>query len=329
MHAFKLLIANGVTAKTDSVSFEVRARPVQIQTPSFTTRKSTYITAGIVLKPDGSGLDSSISSVTVTEDKGIAKTAAIANGSFLDTTAIDEGQNWIVVSTSLGKDSVLVNRIVNHTPFAVVNAQLSGNSVCWTLRQVPIRTDKHFTNFKWMDDDIYTLGLRGKTGSKVFVTKPALSGEYYYGLIAADPDGNADTTRSYFIVNSDGSITNPVIAGNPEWAKRGRIYFFFPKAASSAGTINAAALRLQYIKDLGFNIIWMMPVMKNAYPINEQGGPGYNIIDFYNVAPEYRNKSGFQKFYLAGSCPWHQSDSGCYTKSYKSFSSLVCGCARQ
>ena len=295
MHTFLLLISNGSTIKTDSVSFEVRARPIQIQTPSFTTRKPAYITAGIVLKPDGSGLDSSLSSITVTV-KGIAKIVQVANGLFLDTTTIDEGRNWIIVSTSLGKDSVLVNRIVNHTPFAEATAKLSGISVTLDASMSSDPDGQTLTNFKWLDDPIFPLGLNGATTVSVSVSKPPMPGEYYYGLIVTDPDGNADTTRSYFIVKSDGSITNPAIASNPEWAKRGRIYFLFPKAASSAGTFNAAALRLQNIKDLGFNIIWMMPVMINAYPINQKGGPGYNIIDFYNVAPEYGTNQDFINF---------------------------------
>jgi glycosidase len=65
---------------------------------------------------------------------------------------------------------------------------------------------------------------------------------------------------------------------------------------SDAGTLNAAAQRLSIIHDMGFNIIWMMPVMVNAYPINNQGGPGYNIIDFYNVAPEYGTNQDFKNF---------------------------------
>jgi len=294
-HTFKLLVSNGSVTKLDSVRFEVRARPVQIQTPAFTTRKPTYITAGIVLKPDGSGLDSSLSSVKVTVN-GTAKTVRVVNGSFLDTTTILEGQNWIVVSTALGQDSVFVKRIVNHTPWASASAQLSGSSVKLDASNSTDPDAQTLTNFKWIDDPTFPLGLNGQTTSSVSVTKPAMPGEYYYGLIVSDPDGNADTTRSYFVVRPDGTITNPTIANNPDWAKRGRIYFLFPKAASSAGTINAAALRLQYIKDLGFNIIWMMPVMKNASPINQQSGPGYNIIDFYNVAPEYGTNQDFKNF---------------------------------
>jgi glycosidase len=139
-------------------------------------------------------------------------------------------------------------------------------------------------------------GVDGSTNSQITIAAPSVPGEYFFRLIAKDTDGHADTTRSYFTLNADSSVTIPSIASNPEWARKGRIYFLFPKAASPAGTINAAAARLQNIKDLGFNIIWMMPVMVNAFPINNDGGPGYNITDFYNVAPEYGTNLDFKNF---------------------------------
>ena len=40
----------------------------------------------------------------------------------------------------------------------------------------------------------------------------------------------------------------------------------------------------------------MMPVMKNAYPIDQHYGPGYNIVDFYTVAPEYGTNDDFKNF---------------------------------
>ncbi|MGA9121366.1 MAG: alpha-amylase family glycosyl hydrolase, partial [Bacteroidota bacterium] len=69
-----------------------------------------------------------------------------------------------------------------------------------------------------------------------------------------------------------------------------------PKAVSAAGTISEAAKHLQHIHDMGFSIVWMMPVMKNAYPIDNNFGPGYNIVDFYNVAPEYGTNADFKSF---------------------------------
>jgi glycosidase len=295
IHTFIIVAGAGNQSRSDSVQFEIRARPVQIQTPPFTTHKSVYVTAGFILKPDGSGIDTSVTSASFSLN-GIVKTVSVTNGNFLDSTALSEGPNRIKVSTTNGADSVLVTRIVNHSPNAQATAQLSGSSVQLSAANSTDPDAQTLTNFKWFDDPAYPLGLVGKTGTTVTVTKPSSIGEYYFGLVATDPDGNVDTTRSYFVIKSDGALENPTIASNPEWAKRARVYFLFPKAFSQSGTIAAASQRLQYIKDLGFNVIWMMPVMKNAFKIDQQYGPGYNITDFYNVAPEYGTNQDFKDF---------------------------------
>ena len=92
------------------------------------------------------------------------------------------------------------------------------------------------------------------------------------------------------------TVVTPTIASNPAWAAQGRIYFMFPKGVSQQGTLAAAATHLQRVKDLGFSVIWLMPVMKNASPINNGTGPGYNITDFYAVAPEYGSNEDFRAF---------------------------------
>ncbi len=293
-HSFKIIATAGNQSRIDSVQFEVRGRIVQIQTPAFTTHKSIYITAGFILNLDRTAVDTSITSVSLSVN-GIPKTIPVTDGNFLDSTALVEGPNLIKIVAPTGKDSVVVNRIVNHSPYARASVPYSGSPIPLSAAGSS-DPDSQALTFKWFDDPATPLGLSGKTGVNVSVAKPTVSGEYYYQLVATDPDGNSDTTRSYFTIKSDGLIENSGIATNPEWAKRARVYFLFPKAFTQAGTISAATLRLQYVKNMGFNVIWMMPVMKNASPINQGSGPGYNITDFYNVAPEYGTNQDFKDF---------------------------------
>jgi glycosidase len=70
----------------------------------------------------------------------------------------------------------------------------------------------------------------------------------------------------------------------------------FFKSHTPQGTINAAIPDLDRIAAMGYDIIWVMPVMRNRDPINNDGGPGYNIVDFYNVAPEYGTNQDFKNF---------------------------------
>jgi cyclomaltodextrinase / maltogenic alpha-amylase / neopullulanase len=295
IHTFTLTATAGTNSKTDSVRFEVRARPVQIQTPPFVTRKSAYVTAGIILKPDGSGPDSSVSSLTLTVG-GTLRVVPASNGTFADNTPLAEGPNTILVSTASGKDSVVVTRIVDHTPMGSVTATIEGASIVLDATGSVDPDGQTLTDFRWFDDSSTPLGLTGQTGVSATVAKPRVPGEYYFGLIVVDPSGNADTTRSYFTILPDSSLQNPGIASNPSWARKARVYFLFPKAYTSQGTLSAATAQLQRVRDLGFSVIWVMPVMVNASPINQGSGPGYNIVDFNNVAPEYGSNQDFKNF---------------------------------
>lgn len=296
MHIFTVQASTGALVKTDSVAFETRGRTVQIQTPAFVTRKSMYVTAGIVLSTTDAGLDTSITSLTLSVN-GSSKSVMVTAGKFFDSTTLSEGKNVIKVITPNGEDSVLVTKIVDHTPIARASISFAaGSTLQFSAGGSSDPDGQTLTDFTWLDDPAAPVGFAGKTGLTVSITKPVKAGEYFYSLAAKDSNGNADTARCYFIIKSDGSYVNPTIASNPEWAKRGRIYFLFPRATKTNGTINDAAERIPIIKKMGFNIIWMMPVMKNAYTIDNGGGPGYNITDFYNVAPEYGTNNDFKDF---------------------------------
>ncbi|MGE5314577.1 MAG: alpha-amylase family glycosyl hydrolase [Acidobacteriota bacterium] len=288
MHTFTLTVSAGSITKTDSVVFETRGRTVQIQSPSFTTRKNVFVTSGIVL--------TALDSVTVGVN-GTSKRVRVTNGSFTDSTQLFEGKNTIVVSGGDGTDSISVTRIVNHAPYARAEVAYAGASTVTLSASNSTDPDgEALWNFTWMDDPSAPLGLNGKNGVMATVPKPKAPGEYYFMLIARDTTGNADTTRSYFIIDAEGSYKNPSYADNPSWAKKARVYFMFPKSITQTGTLNAAALKLPYVRNMGFNVVWLMPVMKNAYPIDNNYGPGYNISDFMNVAPEYGTNQDFKNF---------------------------------
>jgi glycosidase len=279
----------------DTVTFITQAGFVQITSQGgYSTRKNIIQVRGVVQ-------NTSLTSVKLVRNNLDTTVVAVTSGSYVGADTLTEGLNTFkAVADSSGtrrvSDPITFTYIVNHTPFGKVAATLAGSQVSLSAAGSTDPDGQALTNFRWLDDPLVPLGLNGLTGVSVSITKPSLKGEYYFGLIVTDPTGNADTSRHYFIVNADGTIKNPTIASSPEWAKKSRVYFLFPKGVSSSGTLNAAALRLQNIRDLGFNVIWLMPVMKNAFPIDNNFGPGYNIVDFYNVAPEYGTNTDFRNF---------------------------------
>ena len=73
----------------------------------------------------------------------------------------------------------------------------------------------------------------------------------------------------------------------PEWLKSAAIYHIYPSTfmdsnGDGIGDLEGIRSKLDYIKDLGFNTIWMSPCFKSEF---EDGG--YDITDFYMVDPRF------------------------------------------
>lgn len=83
---------------------------------------------------------------------------------------------------------------------------------------------------------------------------------------------------------------------NPDWILGKVLYEIYVRAFSEQGTFNGVTDRLQELKNLGIDVIWLMPV----YPIgleNRKGSLGspYAIRDYFTVNPEYGSEDDFAR----------------------------------
>jgi pullulanase/glycogen debranching enzyme len=74
----------------------------------------------------------------------------------------------------------------------------------------------------------------------------------------------------------------------PTWLRDGVIYEVFPRNFSREGNFNGITARLDELKDVGVNILWLMPI----HPIGEKmrkgtiGSP-YAVKDYYAINSDY------------------------------------------
>lgn len=282
-------------ASADTVRFATAAGYVQI------TTRGGFATVNRFARIRGLVQDTGSVALRLVRNGTDTTSGVAAGGRWAITDTLTAGANeFRAVTDSAGtprvSDPITVTYAVRRAPLAAVQASGGGAGVLLDATGSQDPQGLPIAQYQWVDDPAVPLGLTGLTGSTASIALPAEPGEYYFGLIVRDAEGLADTIRSFFLVEPDGTVGNPAIAMNPAWAREGRIYFLFPKGASPEGTLNAAAQRLPAIRDLGFSIIWLMPVMKNAFPINNGIGPGYNIVDFTTVAPEYGTAGDFRDF---------------------------------
>lgn len=81
----------------------------------------------------------------------------------------------------------------------------------------------------------------------------------------------------------------------PEWAKDASIYEVNIRQFSPEGSFQAFTEQIPRLKNMGVEILWLMPI----HPIGEENRKGtlgsyYSIVDYTDINPEFGNKSDFR-----------------------------------
>ncbi len=297
-----VILTAGSTAggmNSDTVTFITQAGFVQI------TSQGGYSTRNPMRQIRGVVQDTSIHLVRLVRNDKDTSIVSVAGGSYVVTATLSEGINTFKTvadsgSSKIVSDPVTFSYIVNHSPSDSIAFISIGSQILLSARSSsdPDSGQTSQLTFQWSADETnpQSLTIANASGIEASVSRPTTPGDYYFSLIVSDPNGNKDTTKNYFTILNDGSFQNTTIASVPEWVKRGRVYEMFFKSLTPAGTINAALGYLPYLKSLGVNILWVMPIMENSSPINNGPGPGYSISNFVKVAPEYGTNDDFKNF---------------------------------
>lgn len=81
----------------------------------------------------------------------------------------------------------------------------------------------------------------------------------------------------------------------PSWLRDTVIYSLYPQSFNDTngdgiGDLNGITEKLEYIKDLGCNAVWMNPIFESHFL-----DAGYDVDDFYKIAPRYGTEEDFVK----------------------------------
>ena len=287
----------GGGVNSDTVTFTVPGFISISNIGGFTTRNPVRTLRGTVA-------DTSIHVVRIIRNGSVLDSTTILAGSYTLDVNLVEGSNafkaTVLDSSNIThtSDSVTFTYFVNHAPTAVIGFTVADSTI--TLdgsgSTDPDPAQTALLSYSWseMPGNPASLSLHATT-PMVTLARPPVTGEYDVQLVVRDTSGNADTTRNFFTVYKD-SVRGAALNTIPEWVRNGRIYSFYFKGLTPDGTISAALPYLPYFKKMGFNILWILPVMVNHYPIDNASGPGYDITDFYNVAPQYGTNADFKNF---------------------------------
>ncbi|GGD50468.1 alpha-amylase family glycosyl hydrolase [Croceicoccus pelagius] len=99
-------------------------------------------------------------------------------------------------------------------------------------------------------------------------------------------------------VSADPWTPQPYVElSHPEWSKDAVLYQINTRQFTEEGTFRAAEKELPRLKELGVDILWLMPI----HPIGEKNRKGtlgspYSVKDYYDVNPEFGTKEDFRHF---------------------------------
>jgi cyclomaltodextrinase / maltogenic alpha-amylase / neopullulanase len=289
------------TSSADTTTFTVQANVIQFLTLPSETWKTSWPLQGAIFNQNG-GFDTTVTSAQIVRFDSTWN-VSVTQGKLNKTIYLLEGDNKFVIKAVINSqtetsDTLNIIRKVNHIPEAQIDITQNGNTL--TLSGANSSDpDGQTLAYLWKEDPTnpQSLGINGLTNEELMITKPSETGEYYISLVVEDPDSNLDSTSSFFVVIPDSE--NVKVAGyadNSDWVKDARIYLMFFKAFTPAGTIQAAIANLPYIKAMGFNTIWVLPVTEVPGNIDNQVNIGYNIIDFMKVETSYGTDQDYKNF---------------------------------
>lgn len=87
---------------------------------------------------------------------------------------------------------------------------------------------------------------------------------------------------------------------HPEWSKTATLYQINTRQFTGEGTFRAAEKHLPRLKEMGVNIVWLMPIHEIGQK-NRKGSLGspYAVKDYYSVNPEFGSLDDLKHFVTA------------------------------
>ena len=280
----------GVRAEDIDARLKTDAPIIKILTRSNPEMTVSYKTI------EGTVDDPSISSVAIYKNDVFFINSTVSNNKFSAYILLSQGENIIRAEckTSSGKtglsNSIRLTYIVDRSPKPVIEFVENGNSITIT-GYVSNGTIIGNFRYQWVSDDKNNpLKLNINSTEKSFsINKPQKSGEYSFSLTVTDLESsssNSSTVRNYFILERDNKITIPTLKSNPQWVKDAIVYEIFVRSFSPEGDLASITKKIDYLRDLGVSVLWLMPIMKNASVVTEISA-GYSIDDFYEIMPQF------------------------------------------
>jgi len=124
--------------------------------------------------------------------------------------------------------------------------------------------------------------------AKLKIPIPREDGVYYYYVVVSDSFGSS-SKKTIVLKVKERQVQIQDFSEFPDWAPDAIIYEIFVKQFTPEGTLKGVIEKIPYLKSLGINCIWLMPIFES--PTEN----GYGVTDFYRIAPQYGTVDDFKE----------------------------------
>ncbi|MEM1268652.1 MAG: alpha-amylase family glycosyl hydrolase, partial [Bacteroidota bacterium] len=290
----------------ETVEVEIGERPTAVgfRTEAFRTVKETVPIRARIGRPDG------------TADPDLTEATLTVNGESRTVPVESDGEVRIEQSLVLGENTLVLAATVDGEPFesealvitrrlhpldATVVSEAQVTDLGGSFR-VTVAAEAG-AELEWTVDQqasTSTVTNEAALGNQ-FSADVSEAGEVYVDLVATSTAGLIDRRRYGFVVEEDGSVREMAYDETPAWVNQAVVYEIFPLTfgplangteASPGRRFQEITDELDYIAEMGFTVIWFMPVFENQFMDPISGG--YNIVDFYRVDPKLGTNDDFK-----------------------------------
>ncbi len=240
--------------------------------------------------------DSTITTITFNMN-GLDNTKPVSNGRFAVPVTLKEGENIIFVKAadnrgykSTSKNLVLTYKS-NNQPTVKITSEVTGRIVTLTADATsPVGATM---TYLWSTDVTNPASIfLSATTKSATITIPQVDGEYYFNVRVRDSKSNRVYARTMIIAKGD-SVIAPDINAHSKWVDDAIVYEIYPRSFSQTIGFNGITEKISYLKELGINTVWLMPIYT---------GPtthGYEITDYYGFEEDYGTEADFKAMLAA------------------------------
>jgi glycosidase len=255
----------------------------------FLTPGVTYWYKDVVVH--GTVSDTSIHTVTFVFNS-VSKDYAITNGKFDIPVTLLEGANtaYVTATDNHGFKTSSKDLVMTYAPDKQPALTLQGSINKRKVTMAAIASSPAGSNFDYMwapdASNPASIDLSATTQTVTFDI-PNVDGEYIIASAISDAAGNIAIARKIIVARGD-SVFIPGNNYHAGWIDDAVFYEIYPRSFSQQAGFKGITEKINQIKELGVNAVWLMPVFE---------GPtvhGYEITDYYSLEKDYGTVDEFK-----------------------------------